>query len=389
MRANVRLGRVAGIEISANVGALVIVLLVGLGLAGGQFPQQYPGRPFLVYASAGLIAGLLITASILIHELAHALVARGAGIDVEGITLWLLGGVARLRGEPRSPAAELAVALVGPLTSLALGGVFAAAAFAVRAATGGGLAVATLGYLAGANVLLALFNLVPAAPLDGGRVLRGVLWWRSGDRDRAAISAARAGRVFGIGLIILGFAQLLLLRGFGGLWLALIGWFLVHAASAEENQVRLGQRLSGVRVRDVMSASAVTAPAEAKVSEFIDDVVLRQPYSTYPLVDDEGRLTGLVTLNRIRALPLDRRAETRLADIACPPPEVPTAAPDDAVTDLLPRIDGCTDGRAVALDEDRRVVGVVSPRDVARLASAAEFRTPQSLQGADLATTRV
>jgi CBS domain-containing protein len=285
----------------------------------------------------------------------------------------------------------LAVAVVGPATSLALGGVFAAVAFGASASgVVGELAVATLTYVAGANVLLALFNLVPAAPLDGGRVLRAALWWRTGDRSRAAVSAARAGRAFGLALIIVGIAQLVLLRGFGGLWLTLIGWFLVHAASAEEHQVRLGQRLRGVRVRDVMSASAVTAPAEASVDDFIEQVVLRQPYSTYPLVDPERRLTGMVTLNRIRAVPAHRREETRLGDIACPPQQVPTATPDDEVTDLLTRMDGCSDGRAVALDGHHRVVGVVSPRDIARLASAAGFRTsdPYPLQGADL-TTRV
>ncbi|PZM95242.1 MAG: site-2 protease family protein [Actinobacteria bacterium] len=387
MRANVRLGTVAGIPISANIGVLVIVLLVALGLAGGRFPLVYPGRSPVAYILAGLLGGLLLVASILVHELAHALVARRFGISVEGITLWLLGGVARLRSEPDRPAADLTVAVVGPLSSVALGAVFGVLAYGT-AATGATLTAATFGYLALANIVLAVFNMVPAAPLDGGRVLRAVLWWRGGNRHRAAISAARAGRAFGFLLIALGIAQVLLLRGFGGLWLALIGWFLVHAASAEEHQVRLGQRLRGVRVRDVMAPSPVTARPEETVATFIDEVVLRRPYSTYPLVDPEGRLTGLVTLNRIRALPAERRAATRLADIACPAPEVTTAAPDDEVTDLLAELDGCADGRAVALDDERRVVGVISPRDIARLATAAELRDPDAytLQGADLTT---
>ncbi|HEY8533645.1 MAG TPA: site-2 protease family protein [Micromonospora sp.] len=389
MQANVRLGRVAGIPISANVGVLVIVLLVGLGLAGGRFPVIYPGRSPVAYVLAGLLGGVLLVGSILVHELAHALVARRVGVTVDGITLWLLGGVARLRNEPTSPVADLAVAVIGPLASLALGAFFGVLSYLT--ATGGAtLTAATLGYLALANVVLAVFNLVPAAPLDGGRVLRALLWWRSGDRYRAALSAARAGRAFGILLIALGIVQVLLLRGFGGLWLALIGWFLVHAASAEENHVRIGQRLRGIRVRDVMATSPVTARPDETVATFIDEVVLRRPYSTYPLVDPEGRLTGLVTLNRIRALPAERRAVTRLSDIACPAPDVPTAAPDDDVADLLAELDGCTDGRAIAVDQERRVVGIISPRDIARLATAAELRDPEAytLQGADL-TTRV
>jgi Zn-dependent protease len=325
MRATLSLGRWAGVPVGANAGVLVILLLIGFGLGAWHFPTVYPDEPVWAYAVAGAAAALLLVASILVHELSHAIVARANGVTVERIVLWLFGGVAQFRDEPRTPGADLAVAVVGPATSVALGAGFGAAATGWLVLVGDGLTAATLGYLAGINLLLAVFNLVPAAPLDGGRVLRALIWWRTGNRVRAAVAAARAGRFFGVALIGLGLAGVLLLAWFGGLWLALIGWFLMNAAMAEERQVVIGQQLRGVRVRDVMSPPPVSASPAALVAAFIDEVVLHQPYSTYPLVDADGRLSGLVTLNRIRRVPQPQRATTRLSDIACPPPEVPTA----------------------------------------------------------------
>lgn len=374
MRATLSLGRWAGIPVGANAGVLVIILLVGLGLGLGRFPLLYPGEPVWAYLVAGTVAALLLVASILIHELSHAVVARANGMVVERIVLWLLGGVAQLRGEPRTPGVDLAVAIVGPATSVLLGGAFGLAAVGWLALVGEGLTAATLSYLALINVILAGFNLIPAAPLDGGRVLRAAVWWRTGDRVRAAVIAARAGRFLGVTLIAFGIAQVLLLAWFGGLWLALIGWFLVHAAMAEEESVLLGHRLRDVHVRDVMSPPPVTAPATESVADFIDNVVLRQRFSTYPLVDDDGRLAGLTTLNRIRDVPAERRGSTRLRDVACAPDDVPTARPDEPLSDLLPRIAACADGRAVVVDDDGRVMAVVSPRDVSQMVALAELR---------------
>jgi Zn-dependent protease/CBS domain-containing protein len=374
MRATLSLGRWAGIPVGANAGVLVILMLVGLGLGVWHFPAVYPGEPAWAYAAAGSAAALLLVGSILVHELSHAVVAQANGVTVDRIVLWLLGGVAQLRGEPRTPGVDFAVAAVGPLTSVVLGGVFGIAAVGWLALVGEGLTAATLAYLAAINVLLAGFNLVPAAPLDGGRVLRAVLWWITGDRPRAAVTAARAGRFFGVFLIVLGIAGGLLLGWLGGLWLALIGFFLVNAAMAEEQSVVVGQQLQGVRVRDVMTADPVSAPAAARVSDFVEEVVLRQRFSTYPLVDPDGRLSGLVTLNRIRAVPPGDRPERTLQDIACPPEDVPAARPDEPLVDVLPRMSGGADGRAVVLDGEDRVIGLISPRDISQVAALADLR---------------
>jgi CBS domain-containing protein len=308
-------------------------------------------------------------------------------VEVESITLWLLGGVAQLRGEPRTPGHEFGVAAVGPATSLLLGLGFGAAAAGAAAFDADRLVVAVLTYLAMSNVVLAVFNLIPAAPLDGGRVLRAAVWRLTNDPLRASVVASRAGRVFGVVLGGIGLLQVLL-GGFAGLWWVLIGWFLVHAASAEEQRAVLGRALHGVRVADVMTPDPVTADPDSTIAAFVDNVVLTRPFSTYPLVDEHGWLTGLVTLNRIRAVPPVQRASLRLADIACAPADVATALPEEALVDVLPRVGRCADGRLVVRDAAERVVGIVSPRDISSQLVVGDLRSagPYPLLGADLST---
>src|SRR6266542_3657892 len=327
MRQSIRLGRVAGIRLGLNGGALVIVVLLAAGLAFGRLPAIYPGHNAALYFAAGLVAAALFLASILVHELAHALVARANGVQVDAITLWLLGGVAELRSEPRTPGAEFAIAVVGPGTSAVLGGLFGALTGALSATGASRLVVAVAAYLAVTNLALAIFNLVPAAPLDGGRVLRAAVWRFTGDRTKASVVAARAGRIFGFVLIAAGVYQVLMLGGgLSGLWWVLLGWFLVQAATAEEERARLGHQLHGVRV----------------------------------------------------------------ADIACPPDQVPVARPEEPLVELLSRLGGCADGRAVVVDDSGRVIGLVSPRDISNVMAVADLRgtQPYPLLGADLNTGR-
>ncbi|GIH72895.1 site-2 protease family protein [Sphaerimonospora thailandensis] len=388
MRSSIRLGRIAGVSVGLNISVLVIVVIIVFGLAFGRFPIAFPGSSPAVYLLAGTMTAVLFLASLLAHELAHAVMAKRYGIEVSGITLWLLGGVAELRGEPRTPGADLKIAAVGPATSLAAGVVFGVVTWLLSAVGGSPLLAGMFGYLAGVNVLLAFFNLIPAAPLDGGRVLRAALWSWWGDRVRAAVTAARAGRVFGYVLIALGLLQVVSGLGFQGLWLALIGMFLVNIASAEEQQTRLGAALHGIRTGDVMSDRLVTAEPGETVDGVIDRVVMRHRLSTYPLVDERGGFLGLVTLNRIRAVPPQARATTRLRDIACPPADVPGARPDEALTDLLPRMGGCSDGRAVALDPDGRLIGLITPSDISRTLQTVDLRAAEPYpapRGADLA----
>ncbi|HET9560960.1 MAG TPA: site-2 protease family protein [Propionibacteriaceae bacterium] len=375
MRASISLGRIAGIKVGINASVFLIVAILVFGLATGQLPAAYPGRSIVAYVIAAIVAALLFLASLLAHELAHSLVARRNGIEVESIVLWLLGGVAQLRGEAKTPGADFRIAIVGPLTSLVLAIVFGLGAAGVASLGGAGLPLGVLMYLAATNALLAVFNLIPAAPLDGGRVLRAALWQFRGDRHAAAVNAARAGRILGFVMIALGVLQVVTGRGLGGVWLALIGWFVVSAATAEEQQARLGGRLAGVKVGQVMAVRPTVLDGNLTVADFIAQVALTHQYSTYPLVDPNGRLTGLVTLNRVRAVPPELRATTRLQEIACPPSEVPIAHPEESLVELLERMNGCADGRAVVVDDVGHVVGVVSASDVARSLQLADLRS--------------
>ncbi|MCX4470734.1 putative zinc metalloprotease Rip3 [Micromonospora sp. MW-13] len=372
MRASFRIGRIAGVPVGVNWSVLVIFLLIAWLLSASQFPRSYPDRPTWAYVLAGLSAAVVFFLGLLAHEVAHAVVAKRNGIEVEGITLWLFGGVSELRGEARDPGAELRIAGIGPLVSLIIGVFFGGVAALLALAGVHGLLLGALAWLAGINVLLAIFNVLPAAPLDGGRLLRAAVWKATGDRTRASVVAARAGWILGVLLIGLGLWQFLRGAGVGGLWLALIGWFLIGAAGIEERQARMGSALRGVRVADVMTPQPQTASAEMTVADFVDHYLFAYRHSALPLTED-GRPVGLVTLDRVRGVAADRRAATTLAEVACRADQLVLASPDEQLTDLLPRLSECADGRALVVTE-QRLVGIVSPSDISRAAQRGSLR---------------
>ncbi|KXK62478.1 peptidase M50 [Micromonospora rosaria] len=372
MRASFRIGRVAGVPVGVNWSVLVIFALIAWALSASQFPQVYPGRPGWAYLLAGLSAAVVFFLGLLAHEVSHAVVAKRNGLEVEGITLWLFGGVAELRGEAKDPGAELRIAGVGPLVSLLLGLFFGGIALAVAVTGERGLLLGALSWLAGINVLLAVFNILPAAPLDGGRLLRAAVWKATGDRTKGSVVAARAGWVLGVALIGLGLWRFLVGAGVGGLWLALIGWFLIGAAGLEERQARLGSALRGVRVGDVMTAQPQTASGEMTVADFVDHYLFAYRHTALPLVE-QGRPVGLVTLDRVRGVSPDQRGTTRLAEVACRADDLVLARPEEELTDLLPRLSRCADGRALVVTGDQ-LVGIVSPTDISRAVQRGTLR---------------
>jgi Zn-dependent protease len=241
-------------------------------------------------------------ASLLAHELAHALVARHHGVRVRRITLWLLGGVAELDGRAPHPRGDLLIAAAGPLVSLSTGVVFAVAAVAVLALGGGPLATAALAWLAVVNTVLAVFNLLPGAPLDGGRVLAAALWWLRGDRAAAHRTACRAGVVLGWLLVAAGLTQILT-ANLGGLWLAVLGWFLAGAAQAENTDEVLRTSLARLRAGDVMTPSPACGYTTQSVANFVTTVAWQRPYRTFPVLDPGGRLAGVVSLAQLARVP--------------------------------------------------------------------------------------
>ncbi|MGZ4615954.1 MAG: site-2 protease family protein [Actinomycetes bacterium] len=376
MKGSLRIGRPGGVSVYVHWTLLVLFALVAWVISSATLPRAYPGNPPWAYALAGFVGAAVFLVALLAHEVSHAIVARHHGIEVDSITLWLLGGVARLGGEAADPQAELRIAGVGPLVSLVIGGILGLAAIVLAAAGVSGLPVGTLSWLAGINVLLAVFNLIPAAPLDGGRVLRALLWRWRGDRRWASLVAARAGRLFGLILIALGLSEFLVTGAIGALWLAAIGWFVMGAAAAEEQHDVLNRTLAGVLVRDVMSTHPDTAPPDTTVADFVDEYLFRRHHSTYPLMQDD-RLVGLVTLRRVKRVPPSHRSTTTLRQIACPADEVPIAGPDQPLVDLIARVNATADGRALVFDGNE-LVGVVSPTDISRAVDHASLHSPST-----------
>lgn len=377
MQETFRFGRVAGIPVGMNWSVLIIAWLLAFGLASQALPELVPDQPATLYWLVGVLAAVGFFGSLLAHELAHALVARRHGVPVEGITLWVLGGVSRLGADTPDANAELRIAAVGPATSLGLGATGLVVTGALGALGAPDLLVAALGWLAGINLLLGVFNLAPAFPLDGGRILRALLWRHHGDRLRATGAAATAGRVFGyllVGVGVLVFSAGVLVSG---LWFMALGWFVLIAARGEEVRVQQQELLDHVTVRQVMSRDPVCAPAELDVATFLEHFVLRQRWSSYPIVDATGRIVGLVTLERLRQVDPTARHIARLADVAFRLDEVPVAAPDEPLEALATRIAGSRAGRALVFDGGR-LVGLVSRTDVARCLERRALARPGS-----------
>jgi Zn-dependent protease/CBS domain-containing protein len=371
MRESFALGQIAGIRIGVNWSVLFIFTVIALGLAGGRLPAAHPGYSWPLYFAVGLLTAVVFFGSLLAHELAHAVVARGHGMPVEGITLWLFGGVARLGQEAPTPRAELRVAAVGPLVSLGLGMVFTGFAWLLALLTGATLATEAVAWLAGINILLALFNSIPAAPLDGGRLLRAFLWWRTGDRLRAVRGASAAGRVMGWALIAFGLYTVLLGAAFSGLWLVLIGGFILAAATAEASQAQMRAALSGVPVREVMSPDPIVVPPDLPLAELLRYPPSGYRHSAFPVVGD-GTAMGLVTLDRIRNVPIEERETTRISEVMLSLSDTVTARPGDSVADVLPRMEGDDTGHRVLVFESHgddapgKLIGLISPSDINR-----------------------
>jgi Zn-dependent protease/predicted transcriptional regulator len=369
MREHLRLGRLFGIDIGINVSVAVIAALASWTLATFVLPDLVPGQEPVAYWVTAVSVTLAFFASLLAHELGHALVARRYGVGVERITLWLLGGVAQLSGEVRRPGDELRLAAAGPATSVAIAAGAWVTANLAASVGAPDLVVAGVVWLATVNVVLAVFNLVPAFPLDGGRMLRAFLWSRRGDRLAATATAARAGTGFAYLLFGAGVVMLLGGAALNGLWFWLLGLFVLEAAKGELASTMQQDLLSGVRVDDIMTRPVVSVPPGLSVAELLDRYVLGAHHSSYPVIDGSGRPIGLIGLAELRAVPATSRSETTVATAARPIDSVVTAETGEAVIDVLGRLSETGATRALVLDAGQ-LAGLVSLSDVARALDA-------------------
>lgn len=370
--------RVRGISIGAHWSWVLIFALIVWSLSAALFPQAVPGLDDRAYLVMGLVTGVLFFASILLHELGHAFQALKEGMRIDGITLWLFGGVARFKGMFPSPGAEFRIAIAGPVVTLVLAVAFFLVRGALDFANTDEAAVGVVDYLARINVLLLLFNLVPALPLDGGRVLRSWLWRRQRSFRAATASAARAGKAFGGMLAFIGLLGLFTGGTTGGLWLVFLGWFLVQAAQAEAAMVLVRQAFSGMRARDVMTPDPLVVPPHMTVADFFEEVIGPRGHTSYPVASN-GELRGLVSMRRAGEVPVGERSTVTVERIMVPRPEVPTLSPDTDMIDAFEMLQD-TPRRAVVMDGDR-IAGILSISDAAGMLRAEQARGPRAEQG--------
>ncbi|MGZ4186743.1 MAG: site-2 protease family protein [Solirubrobacteraceae bacterium] len=368
---SIRIARIAGIPVGVSPLWLIVVALITWSLGAGYYPDQVPGITSTGAYALGLASALLLFASILAHEFGHALVARRRGVTIEEIDLWLLGGVARMSGRPKTAGDELRFALAGPAVTAVIAGIFGALALVLPTSSPAALR-AVVGYQAEINLLILGFNLVPAFPLDGGRAARALLWRRSGDIGAATNTAAGLGR--GFGYFLIAFGVLLTFNGAaGGVWLALIGVFLVLAANAERLQEQVVTTFAGVHADELMSEPAISIPSEATLEQ-AQQYFARYRYTAFPVTAADGRALGILSIGQLERRP---RGARFVDDVADRDPALLIGEQDD-VAKLLEQRAFARVGRAAVLDDQRRPVGVVSLTDIQRAIRADRLRNGNS-----------
>jgi Zn-dependent protease len=366
MIAGIRIARFFGFEVRLDLSWFVVFFLVLWTFAQAVFPARVPGYDTAVYGAMAFAGAVLFFGSVLLHELAHSAMARARGITVEGITLFIFGGMARLKSDPENPKDEFLITVVGPLSSAAIG--LALLAFAKAGARWGVPEPVTgvADFLAIVNFWLAAFNLIPGFPLDGGRLFRSLAWYITKDLRKATRWASYTGRGLGFVMIGGGIVQLLFQGDLvGGMWLIFIGWFLAQAAEASYRQLILRRILEGVQAHEAMTRTPETVPPELTLRDLVDDYFLRRRYSAFPVEDDQGKLLGLITLSQVKDVERDRWPTTRVQEVMMRVCEAVTVRPQDTLADVLSKLEGAGVGRAMVV-ENGRLNGVISRADVAQ-----------------------
>lgn len=352
--------RIAGIDIGIHYTWIFIFIFFSWSLAQGYFPLQYPGWSTSVYWIMGIIASLMIFVSVLLHELAHSLVARRRGIAVNSITLFILGGVSNLEDEPSKPSSEFAMAIVGPLTSFFLALIFFGLSYIPQSAGSPGAAM--LSYLALINLFLGAFNLIPGFPLDGGRVLRSIIWGSTGNLVKATNIAGIVGQIFGWTLIGVGLFFIVWIGSlFTGLWLAFIGWFLNSSADASRKEVALRERLSLVKVREVVNPDPEIISPQITVDEMVRNVFNMRHGRAVPVCRD-SKLVGIVTITDVKKIPQERWPVTSVEQIMSRDP-LYTVSPEDNVNTAM-KLLMQHDINQVLVKQDEKCAGLLSRADI-------------------------
>jgi Zn-dependent protease len=362
---NIKIAEVWGIPIGFHPSWLLVVALLTWSLAAGYFPTEYPGWDPVGYWAVGVVTTLLAFGSVLFHELGHSWVALRNGLPIRSITLFVFGGVAQIGREPAAPGAEFRIAIAGPLTSIALAAGFSGVWLLAH---GVEPVAAPAIWLARINLTVGLFNLLPGFPLDGGRLLRALVWWRTGNLQRATRTAAVTGQIVATGFIVIGIMTALRGNVVSGVWIALIGWFLENAASQTLAQANVGETLRGVSVGQTMSRECPRVGGDVRLERLVRDEVLGAGRRCF-FVTDDGRLRGMLTLGDIKAVPREAWGQTAVEDVMKPVDALRVIRPED---DLLVALRSMEETNVAQLPviSDGRLVGAIGREQILRYLGA-------------------
>jgi len=361
MKYSWRIARIAGVDIMVDSSWFLILILFTWSLASSYFPQKFSDWSALQNWLVGLVTSLLIFGSVLLHELAHSLVAIRQGEEVRSITLFILGGVAQINEEPKKPMQEFVMALVGPLTSLAIGLIAFIISLLLKPISE--MLSAVFSYLALINTILAAFNLLPGFPMDGGRVLRSIIWKITGDLRKATRTASRVGQGFAFFLVFIGILQIL--RGtISGFWLIFIGWFLHSAAARSYQQVLVEDVLKDVRAKDLMTEDFATVPSAMHVQDLVDDYILKQRERSF-LVKDGDVIKGIVCLEDVKKISREEWTRAAVSDIMTPRDRLAAVSPNDDGRSVLNSLTSRNVHQVPVVEADR-VIGLICRTDILR-----------------------
>jgi len=380
LRGGIPIGKAFGISLRLHYSWFFIFALITWALAANYFPAVYPNWSLTMKIGAGLLTSVLFFGSVLLHELMHSLVAIHEGIQIQSITLFFLGGVSQMAGEPGTAGDEFRMAGAGPLSSLILGGIFWGISLALRGATSQpaqfGAAIAY--YLGFINILLGVFNLIPGFPLDGGRVLRSLRWWRSQNLQSATRIAANIGRIIGFLLIFGGVWLIFSGNFFNGIWLAIIGWFLESAAIGSYRQTLFEGMLKGHVASEVMSQDCTAVPSAITIEQLVNENILTSGRRCFP-VTSGGRVEGLVTLHNIKSVPRDLWKTKLVREVMTPLHDLKAIKPDENLNAVLQMLVQ-NDINQVPVIRDNNIVGMVSRDNIINFISV-RSELDRSLKG--------
>ncbi len=361
-RRGISLFTIAGIRINLDYSWFIVFSLVLIALSMGYFPRNFPGLEPPTYWVAGLIATLMFFTSVVIHELAHSLVAIRSGIEIPEITLFIFGGVSRLSQEPKDPVSELKIALAGPLSSFALALVF----WTIQKGMVGWptLMIAVFHYLAWINVALGVFNLVPGFPLDGGRVFRAIWWWKTGSITRATKVATDIGKAFAVALMVIGALQIFAGALISGLWLVFIGMFLRGMSARGYEELIIRKALEGVSLHEVMIRQVVSVPPDLSLARLVHDYFLHYTYRGFPVVAD-GMVLGIVNLSAVKGMALEDQKAIKVEEVMTPLQAGLTIGPENSLADALIRMAQEDTDRLLVMSRER-LVGMITKSSLLR-----------------------